>query len=174
VVTLGDWRADAGLREWVLASKHGGRADLACELGVALAERLLACTRGGALSPDRAAPLLVPVPLHSIRRWSRGYDQAALLASSLAEHTGLDSRRALVRTRATPPQGAPGSRSRRANVRDAFRVRRGSARVLLARDVWIVDDVATSLATLAACAQALRRAGAAEVGGLVLARAGEA
>ena len=72
VVALGDYRADEALRAWVLALKHGGRRDLAPPLGRALARRLRAAFGGRAL--------LVPVPLHPLRRLERGYDQARALA----------------------------------------------------------------------------------------------
>ena len=90
---------------------------LARELGCALGARLV----DEKLDGDTA---LVSVPLHPRRRLERGYDQAALLAAAAAGRTGLTVVRALARVRDTTPQGAPGARSRRANVRGAFRARR--------------------------------------------------
>ena len=116
--------------------------------------------------------MLVPVPLHSARRIERGHDQAALLASEL-EALGLGRRApALRRLRHTPPQGAPDAPSRAANVRGAFAVRRPRW-LVRGVSVWIVDDVLTTGSTAAACALALRRAGAREVGVLAVARAGD-
>ncbi len=104
-----------GLHDWVLAFKHGGRRDLALPLAALLAQRL---------KETDARGLLVPVPLHPLRRFERGYDQAALLAAELARRTGLRLSAALRRTRATRPQGSALSLSRDANVRGAFRVGR--------------------------------------------------
>ena len=116
--------------------------------------------------------MLVPVPLHPARRLERGHDQASLLATEL-ELLGVGRFAPLLRrTRHTPAQGAPDAPSRAANVRGAFAVRRprGLAQGI---SVWLVDDVLTTGATVAASALALRRAGAHEVGVLAVARAGD-
>lgn len=167
LVALGDYREQPALREWVLAFKHGGRADLARPLAEALAEVARAA---GVFSDPRAR--LVPVPLHARRRIERGYDQAARLAGELERASGLERVGALRRARDTPPQGEPGSTSRQANVRGAFLARARRARQLRDRAAWLVDDVVTSGATAAECARILRQMGAAEVGVLALARAG--
>jgi ComF family protein len=166
LVALGDWRSDAGLREAVLAFKHGGRVDLAWPLAVELAARVGALETGGL-----AGSVLVPVPLHPLRRLERGYDQAARLARALAAEGSAELARALRRVRWTPPQGSALGRSRQANVRTAFALRRSQVAALHAREVWLVDDVVTSGATARACARLLRRAGARRVGVLCLARA---
>lgn len=164
VVVLGDYRAE-GLREWVLALKHGRRPDLARPLGAALSRRLAAA----GTSPG--GELVVPVPLHPLRRVERGYDQAARLARVVAETLELERFEGLRRRRPTLPQGAPGARSRRANVRDAFALPERLAGAVRGRRVWLVDDVVTSCATVDACARTLRRSGAAEVSVGALARA---
>lgn len=161
---LGDYGAGAPLRDWILALKHGGRRDLARPLGEGLA-RLL-----GQATAD-PCPLLVPVPSHPLRRMERGYDPAWLLAREAARALpGARARRLLRRRRDTTPQGEPGARSRAANVRGAFRARPWAGD-LSGREVWLVDDVWTSGATLRECARALGRCGARRVGGLVVARA---
>jgi ComF family protein len=150
-----------GLRGWILAFKHGRRADLARPLGVLLAEVL----RREGRPEERAC--LVPVPLHPLRRLERGHDQAAGLAREVGAALGIEVVRALARIRSTPPQGSAEARSRRANVRGAFR---GRGRGLAGRAVTLVDDVVTSGATAAEAAVALRAAGATRVSVLALAR----
>ncbi len=154
---------------WILALKYGGRPELAEPLGLLLAGLIPADLVGGA-----RGVLVVPVPLHPVRRLERRYDQAELLAQSVARHSGLVFGRALRRTRWTAPQGSAQGRSRSANVRGAFRLRVGAKGRLARRVVLLVDDVATSGSTLSACADVLRAGGAAGVMGVVLARAGAA
>lgn len=158
---VGSYRT--GLHDWVLAFKHGGRRDLALPLGALLAERL---------KESAATGLLVPVPLHALRQFERGYDQAGLLARELARRTGMRSCAALARTRATRPQGSALSLSREANVRGAFKVRRFARRAVAGAEVWLVDDVMTSGSTADECARVLLHAGAAQVGVAIVARAG--
>lgn len=169
-IALADYRAQPPAREWILALKHGRRPDLALSLGRALGARL--ASAGGRAGDE--PPILVPVPLHGLRRLERGYDQALLLARAAAEVEGLRVVRALRRARFTAVQGSLGAPSRTANVAGAFRERwiwPRPARMLAGREVWLVDDVVTSGATASECARALKRLGAARVGVLAVARA---
>jgi ComF family protein len=167
-VALADYRRQPGVQAWVLALKHGGRADLGPGLGALLARRLRALGDAG----PRAGDVVVPVPQHPLRRLERGHDQARALARGLAAALDLERVDALVRSRATPPQGAPGAVSRAANVHGAFACRSRAARRLAGRAVWLVDDVVTSGSTASECARVLRRAGAGPVAVVCLARAG--
>ncbi len=113
--------------------------------------------------------IIVPVPLYPARQRHRGYNQAALLAAELSPTIGRPvASDCLVRHRDTPPQIGLSAVERHRNVRNAFRCE--GDRVAGAR-VLILDDVCTTGATLDACAQALKRARAASVIGLTLARA---
>jgi ComF family protein len=155
-----------GMREAIHAMKYGGRAVVATPLG-----RLLAEAAPDALPapPAEWAEALVPVPLHPTRLAERGFNQAELLAAPCAARWRVPVLgRALVRTRATPPQTDLDAAARRANVRDAFRVPRAAA--IAGRRLLLVDDVLTTGATAGAAAGALRAAGAAAVGVLALAR----
>ena len=162
-VCIGDYRDD-DLRALCLAFKHGGAAHLARPFAGLLAPRLRATASPG------VRPVLVPVPLHGLRRLERGYDQAALLARALAAELDWPVVHALARTRPTPPQGSPLAAERSRNVRGAFRVRRRCVREV-AGHAWLVDDVATSLATAREAAAVLRRASRAQVRLAVVARA---
>ena len=115
-----------------------------------------------------AADLIIPVPLHPTRRRERGFNQSALLARGLTALSLIPiDEAALRRTRHHPPQARTADlAARRVNVRGAFRASGipDGCRVIL------MDDVATSGATLNAAAAALKADGAAEVHGLTLAR----
>lgn len=116
--------------------------------------------------------LVVPVPLHRFRLWRRRFNQAALLAGSVARLSGVAfDPLALVRTRLTKSQGAmPSAKARRRNVRGAFKVLQTHESAVAGQTVLLVDDVFTTGATLDACAKALKKAGAARVFALTLAR----
>lgn len=125
-----------------------------------------------------AAPLLpevdvvVPVPLHRWRLLARRFNQAAVLARLMARQTdAVMVPDALIRTRRTATQTRLSRSERRRNVRGAFAVRRSRGSLVAGRSVLLVDDVMTTGATVSACARALRRAGAARVDVVTLARA---
>lgn len=110
------------------------------------------------------ADLLVPVPLHRWRLWSRGFNQALLIAEMVSRQSGVAVERdALLRTRATPALKGLGRRQRAKAVKGVFKARRGAGAVLKGKSVVLVDDVHTTGATGDACTAALLRAGAAKV-----------
>lgn len=157
-------RYDDASKAPILALKRADRLDV-----VPAFARWLA--RSGRSLLDEA-DLIVPVPLHRRRLWSRRFNQAALLANALSRLSRVPTDPLLlVRTRATKSQGVmPSARARRRNVRGAFEVAPGKDAAIRGRRVLLVDDVFTTGATLEACAKALKRAGAAEVLALTLAR----
>jgi ComF family protein len=120
---------------------------------------------------DRLPPadLVMPVPLHPSRLRTREFNQSLLLADRIAYRLGLPlSFESLARIRETRPQTELDRRDRARNVRRAFAVRDPEG--LENRRVLLVDDVLTTGATVNDCARALRRAGAASVAVLTLAR----
>lgn len=164
---------DGTLREVVHALKYDGRRSIAPRLSAMMAAQGRDVLTG--------ANLVVPVPLHPRRLRSRGFNQA----EELARHLGLPMRCVLQRIKATRPQVDLPAEARRDNVRDAFRMRRpwigrswvarsrigrSEGRPLQGYTIVLVDDVATTGATLEACARVLQAAGAAEVRALTAAR----
>lgn len=121
-----------------------------------------------ALPREERFDAIVPMPLHWMRRWERGFNQSELLAREIGRHWNVPVTDAVRRAKATDPQAGLTNAKRRANVSGAFVPRRGvklkNARVLL------IDDVMTTGATAAACARALKRAGASHVALLAVAR----
>jgi ComF family protein len=155
-------RYDKNSRGLVLGLKHGDRTHLAGAFGRWM-------NRAGS-EVLAGADLLVPVPLHWTRLFRRRYNQAALLAQAIRSAGGPDvAADWLVRRRRTPAQGRLGPVARERNVRGAFVIRAG--RSFAGKRVVIVDDVMTTGATVEECARVLKRAGAASIGVLTLARA---
>lgn len=121
------------------------------------------------------ADILVPVPLHWRRGFSRRFNQSGALAREISRQSHVPvARDALRRIRPTEHQIGLSRAERASNVQGAFKVppeRRGE---IQGRRVVLVDDVLTSGATTDACARALLRAKAAQVDVLVFARVVEA
>lgn len=117
------------------------------------------------------ADVIAPVPLHWSRLVARRYNQAALLANGIAQLSGKRSvPDLLIRRRRTPSQGRLSRSERLRNVAGAFAARPSRLSDVRGRRIVLVDDVLTTGATVGACAAALRRAGAASVDVLSLAR----
>ena len=142
-------------RKLVLAFKHGRRIALAPLLARLVAARL------PQLDGEWFA---VPVPLHRVRLWRRGFNQSALLAREIARLSGarvcVDG---LVRRKATPVLGGLGRKARARALSGAITVNPRRAGQLKGARVLLVDDVMTSGATSAACVSVLKRQGAEKV-----------
>lgn len=133
--------------------KFHGRLTVARLLGELLGEALI---QGSNPLPE----YLIPVPLHPSRLRERGFNQALELARPVARRLGIPLiADGVLRTRQTLPQSQLNVNSRRANMRGAFVV----SRALHARHVAILDDVMTTGSTVEELAQALRKAGIAEI-----------
>jgi len=151
-------------RRFVLGLKHVDRSDLAKPAAKWMARA------AGPLLDDWA--IFVPVPLHWTRLLTRRYNQSAMLAQAVGRELGIEvCVDALVRVRRTPSLGHKTRDERFATVLDAVRPHPRRGGVMQDRTVILVDDVMTSGATLAACAEAARWAGAETVHILTLARA---
>ena len=117
--------------------------------------------RSTQLMADVRGANLVPVPLHARKARERGYNQALLLATALAEaaEQGTVVQPLLKRVIDTQTQTAFDRRTRMANLKNAFALARGAS-INPALHYILVDDVFTTGSTLNSCARALRRAGA--------------
>ncbi len=116
-----------------------------------------------------AADLVAPVPLHPSRLRERGYNQAELIARPLARLLRIPYKpHLLVRTKPRPPKLMLSRSERWRSVRGAYAVAEGAK--LKGQRILIVDDLFTTGATMDACAGALRKAGAARVVALTVAR----
>ena len=154
-------------QEAVHRLKYGGLA----AAGPAMAERMAAAWRDWNISID----IVVPTPLHPRRQRIRGYNQAAVLARPLASTLGIPvAQDAIRRSRATPPLAAGQGRDARWQALDRAFVPGPGRTTVVGKRVLLIDDVATTGATLSAAAETLRAAGAEGVVALVFARDGSA
>lgn len=163
---IAPWQYGGALAEAIVRLKFQRRAELARTLAPLIAPVLAATAHA------MEASLVVPVPLHWSRRLRRGFDQSQLLLAHSAALAPLPAVIASVlrRHRRTPYQSRAALTERMHNLAAAISVRpRWRGRLSGAR-VVLFDDVVTTGATLAACARALRAAGAASVVAVALAR----
>jgi ComF family protein len=119
---------------------------------------------------DWQPSLVLPVPLHRSRALQRGFNQARLLAKTLAGQLGVPlGASGLVRLRDTPSQVGLNMRQRKQNMSLAFKAK---GDIVEGNTVLLVDDLRTTGATLADCARSLREAGALRVYATTVAQAG--
>ena len=154
---------EGSLREAVLRFKFSGRTSLNKFLGEAVLSLY------DAEFSSSKVDAIIPVPLHPARlRW-RGYNQSLLLASYIGSRRNIRvDPRSLRRVKHTTPQVALTLKQRDLNVRGAFAVSRPES--IEGAGVLLVDDVTTTGATLRECAKVLRKAKAANVYALTVAR----
>lgn len=160
---LTGWRFTPEVAGCIHRLKYRGRRKLARMLGCQLA----------AMLRDNPPPapnwILLPIPLHAVRKRERGYNQSALLARAVASTLScpLDEK-LLRRRRQTATQTRLDAEARQRNVSGAFGLAKGRPCEGLA--FLLLDDVITTGATMDACARVLKAAGAAWVGGLAVSR----
>lgn len=157
VYTYGSY--EEALRELIHLFKYRGVRPLVRPLAHFLAR---------AIPTERPFDLIVPMPLHWRKRWSRGYNQSELLANEIARLRGLPVAKIVRRTKPTTPQAGLSNSKRRLNVRGAFKIRNGAT--VKGLRVLLIDDVLTTGATASACAKVLKRAGAKHVAVAAVAR----
>lgn len=110
------------------------------------------------------------VPCSPLRRWTRGYDQAELLARALARRVGAEALQTLKKPKNNPKQSLrPDEASRRANVLGVYQAYKPER--FAGKRILLVDDVLTTGATLSECGKVLRIAGSGDLVCAVIAAA---
>lgn len=162
------FRYSGPIREAIHDFKYRGKTALAAPL----ADLLTAYSNNPAHGlPLGEIELIVPVPLHAVRAWRRGYNQSALLAEELGKVSGIPFAELLQRTRHTIPQVELEAGERAQNVQGAFAINpRQWPRYSKVESILLIDDVSTTGSTLEECARILKNQGVKTVSALTLAR----
>jgi len=150
---------EGSLRELVHLFKYNAMRPLARTLGRFMVR---------ALPRETTFDVIVPMPIHWLKKWQRGFNQSDDLAREIGKKWNVPVRTVVRRKKATRPQAGLTNAKRRANMQGAFRI--AGRKSLTGMRVLLVDDVVTTGATASACARVLKRAGAAHVALLALAR----
>lgn len=149
--------SESDYRKIIYGIKYGGRRQLARRMG-----RLLGAQLAGSREFQRCQAV-VPVPLHPLRRWKRGYNQAEEIARGVAVAMGLPLETTLLRRhRYTRTQTRLRGTAKTKNVQGAFRLnlqRAASLQEAGIHHLLLIDDVLTTGSTLAACATPLAAEG---------------
>lgn len=157
------WPFDESIQKIVHEVKYRRMVSLGTRVGQEL---------GDCLREDldfAGADFIVPVPLHKTRLRERGYNQSLVIAGPIAESLGLDLRpELLIRARPTKSQTKLNAEERSRNLHGAFEVT--NSEVVQNKTVILVDDVATTGATLAECARVLQVSGVPKVLAITAAR----
>lgn len=115
--------------------------------------------------------VLVPVPLEKSKLKHRGYNQSQLLASQLGQILNVPTDfTSLIKIKKTAPQMELNAKERAENLKGAFAIKNPA--IIAGKKIFLVDDVYTTGATMAECTEVLKRAGAKQVFGIVIAREG--
>jgi ComF family protein len=167
---VGPWGKRGGLGAALRRMKLERVPEIGRELAPLLAPFLAAAVGAGGID------LVLPVPLHWRRMAARGFNPPHVLADEAARFAQLDvpvDPLSLRRVRATPSQTGLAAAARARNVAGAFALAPRRAERVRGRRILLVDDIATTGATLAAATRTLLDGGAAGVVAFVACRAGD-
>ena len=151
------FRYQGFVRDALLRFKFGNRPFYAEAFGPMIAAKL----------QGRPADLITWVPVSRLRRFSRGYDQARLLAEATAGALGIPCVGTLHKKHRKKQSGLDGVAARKANISGAFTVT--DRTVIAGKTLILIDDICTTGATMEEAAYVLHQAGASEVHGAVFA-----
>lgn len=175
ILSVGSYN-DPILRELIHSFKYNSVKELSIPLGI-LIKRLIkikAKNIFNRLNKDKT--IIVPIPLHKRRLRERGFNQSEIIAEKLSEYAGFPvAKNIIIRKRASLPQADIKDKNkeiqvqkRKRNIKNAFKVAEPEA--VEGKNVILVDDVATTCATLEECALALKQNGAEKIWGFVVAK----
>ena len=145
------FETDKTLQYVIHALKYQKKFKLGMFLGEILSE--------GIKTRDWQIDLIVPVPIHHLKKVERGYNQSDYIVKGLSQSLKIPySTKLIKRTRHTESQTKLKMKARAQNVADAFDVR--NSKIIIGKNILIVDDIITTGATIQACGKALVKGGA--------------
>lgn len=147
---------------------HRFKYDGAREIGELLAALTKRIRKNSSLFQNA---VLLPVPLHWRRQNMRGFNQSEILASEIGKMHGIATKNLLIRQRYTRPQIELSGSARKKNLIDAFSYKNPKEQLDPSLTYFLIDDVCTTGATLYECAKVLKKHGATQIFGFVIARA---
>ncbi len=148
------------IKDIIKAFKYGGKKYLVNYLG----ELIFGLYRE--FLPDAVIDRLIYMPMHRVKKRSRGYNQAELLSDYLSGKTGIKKTgRYLKRVKNTAPQYNLSRKERLENLSEAFKASKKARE----KNIILIDDVATTGATIQSAARELKKKGASRIYALVAA-----
>ncbi len=142
------------IKDLIHRYKYGGEYSLSRTFGFFLSEQLQVS--------GWKVDLMIPVPLHTNRQKSRGFNQSALLGDYLSQRNRIPCKDdVLVRSIDTQTQTGFNRDKRAENLKDAFTV--VDPQAIKNKSILIIDDVHTTGATVDGCSRMLRQAGARKI-----------
>jgi len=138
--------------------KYNGYTSFGVKLGIEVGKGLLQNNIFG------SADIIVPVPLHKVKRRERGYNQSEYICKGIALVTKISHLNSLMtRTRFTVTQTHLDLEQRNENVANAFSVQQKYRNTLSGKNVILVDDVVTTGSTISSCARELKKYGVSNI-----------
>ncbi len=154
VISLMIYRKESPWKESIYRFKYYGKREIGQFLARLLAQKLIVAN-----VQDRV-DIVIPIPLHPIKRWIRGFNQAEIIAKELALALEAECCSGVVRRkRYTFTQTKRGREERKEAVADAFVIAKKRRRALAGKGVLLVDDLLTTGATVEACGRVLLEGG---------------
>jgi len=159
------------VRDLIHLYKYDQVTSISIDLGSILVSYLNTSKLFQFFTSKKNSTTIIPIPLHPLRERARGFNQSKLLADLIAKHYHLSRHDILIRTHNNPPQAQMKLKEQRIkNAEHLFTLKPKTSHLVKNKTILLVDDVATSCATLTSAAKTLKQNGAKKVIGIVLAK----
>jgi ComF family protein len=155
-ISLFVFEKDKELQQIIHSLKYNGRFLLGTFLGQEAGKNLKDKIQSWEID------LILPIPLHQLKKAERGYNQSFYIAKGLSKQTGISiGKRIIKRRKYTQSQTTMNLMERQKNIREAFEVK--NKRAIEGKNILLIDDVITTGATIAECGRVLLQSGAAKI-----------